>query len=98
MLLDAGHSGLIGLDESTYEGLLARVAWHEWGHALSVKRATDEDVGDGHRLLAKAPPGVANFIRGGGYRPRDYTHELVADIYALLMLRRRRGQTGGHHG
>jgi hypothetical protein len=34
------------------------------------------------------------FIRQSGYRRGEYTHELVAEIYALLMSRCRRGQTG----
>jgi hypothetical protein len=74
--------------------MLARIAWHEWAHALSVVRATSDDVAAGERLLALAPLGVANVIRRGGYRRSQYTHELVAETYALLMSRRRRGQRG----
>jgi hypothetical protein len=64
------------------------------GDALSLHRATNDDVEAGERLLELAPEGVAGIIRGAGYRSRELTHELVAETYALLMARRRRGQKG----
>lgn len=94
VVINAAHRALANLDERTYEAMLARVAWHEWAHALSIVRATHDDISAGERLLARAPAGVVDFVRRGGYRRSDYTHELVAEIYALLMSRRRRGQTG----
>lgn len=94
VVVNADHPALAGLDDTTYEAMLARIAWHEWAQALSVVRATPEDVADGERLLGLAPSGVSGIIRRGGYRRREYTHELVAEIYALLMSRRRRGQRG----
>ena len=74
--------------------MLARIAWHEWGHALSMDRADAGDVLAGARLLALAPPGIAKLIRDADYRTRETTHELVAEVFAILMARRRRGQTG----
>jgi hypothetical protein len=94
VVIDAGHPALADLDDSTYEAMMARVAWHEWGHALSVVRTTSDEVADGSRLLDLAPEGVREVIRRSGYREREYTHEVVAELYALLMSRRRRGQTG----
>lgn len=94
VLIDAGHEQHTGLNDSTYEAALARVAWHEWGHALSVKRAPEDDIVGGRRYLSLAPPQIADFIRRAGYGAREYTHELVAEIYALLMARRRRGESG----
>jgi hypothetical protein len=94
ILIDAGHAKLIGIDTPTYEWFLARTAWHEWGHALSVARCSQEDVAAGTRLLGLAPPGVSEGIRKAGYLSRDYTHELVAEIYALLMARRQRKASG----
>jgi len=94
VLVDAGHPALSDLDDQSFEMMLARIAWHEWGHALSVVRAETEDIADGERLLALAPRGVSERIRRAGYRRSQFTHELVADIYALLMSRRRRGETG----
>jgi len=38
--------------------------------------------------------GIAEYIREQGYRGREFTHELVAECYALLVSRRRRGQHG----
>lgn len=94
ILVDAGHAAYVGLDDTSYEGALAQTAWHEWGHALSVDRSTSSDVAAGTRLLGLAPPGIAEIVRGADYRSRDWTHELVAQTYALLMVRRRSGQTG----
>lgn len=94
VLVDAGHEKHVGLDETSYEAALVRVAWHEWGHALSIDRATSADKDAGDQLLDLAPEGVAAIIRGAGYRSSERTHELVADIYGLLMARRRRGRAG----
>ncbi len=94
ILVHAGHPKLAGLDDATYEAFIARTAWHEWGHALSIVRCSQEDVAAGHRLLDLAPDGVQEGIRRAGYRSTDYTHELVAETYALLMARRRRKASG----
>jgi hypothetical protein len=94
ILLDVGHPKLADLDQSTYEAFIMRTAWHEWGHALSVVRCSQEDVADGRKLLDLAPTGLRESIRQAGYRSVDYTHELVAETYALLLARRRRGATG----
>ena len=94
VLIDAGHPALRDLDRPNYEMMLVHTAWHEWGHALSLARATQADVSAGERLLNLAPPGISEVIRTAGYRPRQYTHEVIAEAYALLMARRRRGETG----
>ena len=51
VLIDAGHQALSDVDDQTFEMMLARTAWHEWGHALSVVRAESADIADGERLL-----------------------------------------------
>jgi hypothetical protein len=94
ILLDVGHPKLAGLDQATYEAFIMRTAWHDWGHALSVVRCSREDMADGRKLLDLAPTGVRESIRRAGYRSPDYTHELVAETYALLVARRRRGVAG----
>ena len=94
VLVHVAHEKYEGLNEESYEAALAWVAWHEWGHALSVDRATDEDIANGRHLLSLAPEPIAEIIRGGDYRSIEWTHELIADIFATLMARRRRGQTG----
>lgn len=71
-----------------------RTAWHEWGHALSIVRCSQEDVAAGRKLLELAPTGLCESILQAGYRSTDYTHELVAETYALLLARHRRGATG----
>ena len=73
---------------------MARVAWHEWGHALAFHRATGEDIAKGPELLASVPASMAENVRSAHYGRREYTHEFVAEVYALLMIRRRQGATG----
>jgi hypothetical protein len=57
-------------------------------------RCSQEDIEAGPRLLDLAPSGVREGIRSGGYRDKEYTHELVAETYALLMARRHRRRSG----
>jgi hypothetical protein len=91
VLINERHPALDGLDGEAREAFLANVAWHEWGHALSVVRCSREDRAAGQRLLDLAPEGVRQSIRRAGYAARDYTHEVIAETYALLMARRIRG-------
>ncbi len=46
------------------------------------------------RLLELAPEGVREIIRAARYRPREYTHEVVVEIYAMLIGRRHRDLVG----
>lgn len=89
VLINEAHPSLQGLDERTLEYALARIAWHEWAHALSIHRATEDDVLAGKRLLEQVPQALAKNVRSSGYLRREYTHEIVAEIYAMLMIRRR---------
>jgi hypothetical protein len=70
------------------------VAWHEWGHALSVTIVSSYDPDEGARLLSLAPRGIAERIRRGGYLRREYIHELIAETYALLTRERVEGRSG----
>ncbi|HKH64162.1 MAG TPA: hypothetical protein VKA35_01720 [Solirubrobacterales bacterium] len=94
VLLNVAHRSFQGLDQHSLEWALARVAWHEWGHALAFHRATSEDVSRGGEFLELAPPSMAENVRSADYRQPEYTHEIVAEVYALLISRRRRGATG----
>lgn len=94
VLINAVHPDYEELDRPSRENALARVAWHEWGHALSLHGATSEDVVAGQRLLESLPSELADTIRLAGYLRREYTHEVVAEVYALLMVRRRKGVIG----
>lgn len=94
VLINAAHPAFAGLDDPSNEAALAHVAWHEWGHALSLDRADADDVSRGQELLELAPSGIAEGVRAGNYRRAEVTHELIAEIYAVLMARRRRGFGG----
>ncbi|HEX3323892.1 MAG TPA: hypothetical protein VHR65_01970 [Solirubrobacterales bacterium] len=94
VLINESHPAFGDLDGRSLDYSLSRVAWHEWGHALSLDRAAQEDIDAGKRYVRLLPEGLARFVREAGYRPREYTHEVVAEIYSMLMGRRRIGQTG----
>lgn len=94
VLINESHPAFDALDAPTLNYDLSRVAWHEWGHALSIDRAQEEDIAAGERYVELLPDGLANLVRQAGYRRREYTHEVVAEIYAILMIRRRQGKTG----
>jgi hypothetical protein len=91
---NALHPQLGRLSRLAFEQVIARTAWHEWGHALSIARCTTEDVASGSRLLDLAPTAVSKSIREAGYRHCEYTHELVAEIYSLLIVRRQQKEVG----
>jgi len=93
-VFNACHPALTGLSDDARERFIARTAWHEWGHALSIVRCTAEDVAAGRRLLVLAPTAVANHVRAAAYLPSEYTHELVAETYATLVERRQQGELG----
>lgn len=94
VLINESHPAFDGLDGPTLIYDLSRVAWHEWGHALSIDRADEEDIAAGEQYLALLPSGLATLVRQAGYRRREYTHEVVAEIYAILMIWRRQGKAG----
>jgi hypothetical protein len=94
VLINEGHPAFDGLDGPTFAYDLSRVAWHEWGHALSLDRAEEGDISTGEHYVELLPKALARLVRQAGYRRREYTHEVVAEIYAMLMTRRRQGATG----
>jgi hypothetical protein len=94
VLINESHSTFNGLGDPTRDYRLSWVAWHEWGHALSLDRTREEDVAAGAHYLELLPKAFVRRVRHGGYLRREYTHEVVAEIYAALMARRRQGNTG----
>jgi hypothetical protein len=91
LLINVGHPAIAGLDAQAYEAFVAHIAWHEWGHALSLARCSPDDVAAGGRLLVLAPEGISEGIRSAGYGAKSYTHEVIAETYALMMARHVRG-------
>lgn len=94
VIINEAHPALRDADATTREALLTWVAWHEWGHALSVTSDTPHDSAEGARLLELAPEGMRERIRRGLYPRREYIHELIAETYALLMRERVEGRRG----
>ena len=101
VLINEEHSAVLSADPATRERLLTWVAWHEWGHALSLASNDPHDPSEGARLLALAPPGIRERIRRANYPRREYLHELIAETYALPMRTRVEGRPGwrgvAHH-
>lgn len=94
VLVNETHPALSSADVATREALVTWVAWHEWGHALSITSAVPHDTTEGARLLELAPAGIRERIRRGNYPRSEYIHELVAETYALLMRERIEGRPG----
>lgn len=79
---------LSGINDSTRQAVINNIAWHEYGHALSVTRATDEMRQDGVRLLGLRPDGLRAAIDyPGTYRIRQVFDEVVANVYAMMVGR-----------
>jgi hypothetical protein len=94
VLIRGDHPRLRGLEPTAVEQFIARVVWHEVGHALSVARCSWQDRRNGRRLLDLCPDGIAEDVRSANYGVSSYTHEVVAEVFAFLMERRQRGQRG----
>lgn len=94
VLINEAHAELQSADRATREALLTWVAWHEWGHALSVSSSSTHDTNEGARLLELAPEGIRERIRRGNYPRREFIHELIAETYALLMRESIEGRPG----
>lgn len=60
VLINEGHREIREADRSTREALLTWLAWHEWGHALSVTAFSDHDPSEARDWLSWPPPESAN--------------------------------------
>jgi hypothetical protein len=77
-----------GLDAPTRHLVVARVAWHEYGHALSVTRATRDHRDRGPELLTLLPAGLREAIDyPGRYRRSQVFDEIIATLYSVLVGR-----------
>jgi hypothetical protein len=94
ILIRGDHPRLRGLEPVAAEQFIARVVWHEVGHALSIGRCSWQDRRSGQRLLDLCPAGIAEDVRSANYGVLSYTHEVVAEVFALLMERKQHGQGG----
>ena len=57
VLINKAHPQLTSADDRTQEGLLTWVAWHEWGHALSVTSHEPHDLGEGCKAVRRRSRG-----------------------------------------
>lgn len=82
------HETTRGLNDSAREEFVAYIAWHEYGHALSLTRSTREQREDGERLLALLPHGMRSSIDyPGGYKRMEVFDEVIATVYAVMISR-----------
>lgn len=76
------------LSRTTRQAILDNIAWHEYGHALSVTRASSEFKRQGPRLAELLPAGLRRVIEvPGSYGPREVFDEVIANVYALVIGR-----------
>jgi hypothetical protein len=76
------------LTPSTQQAVIDNIAWHEYGHALSVTRASSGMKRDGPRLLELLPSGLRQVVDyPGTYRRREVFDEVIANVYALMIGR-----------
>jgi hypothetical protein len=76
-----------GLDDDPRRSLLASIAWHEYGHALSITRSTLELRRDGPRLVDLLPAGLRRAVAADAYRRSQLFDEMIATLYAFLTGR-----------
>lgn len=77
-----------GLTDASRKQLVAYIAWHEYGHALSLTRSTHEQRKSGVRLLGLLSDGMrASIDYPGGYSRLQVFDEIIATVYALLISR-----------
>lgn len=80
------HAVTDELDEPSRRDLIASVAWHEYGHALSLALSTPEQRRRGAALLELAPAAVRRAVlQPPGYRPHEIFDEVIAGVYAMLV-------------
>lgn len=76
------------LTPSTRQAAIDNIAWHEYGHAISVTRATPDMKREGPELVDLLPLGLRRAIDfPGSYRPREVFDEVIANVYALMIGR-----------
>ena len=78
----------VGLSPSTRQAAIDNIAWHEYGHALSVTLASADTKAAGPRLVELLPGGLRRAIDfPGAYAPRAVFDEVIANVYALMIGR-----------
>jgi hypothetical protein len=82
------HETCLGLTDEARGELIASIAWHEYGHALSLARSTPEQRDRGEQLLARLPEGMRAAIDyPGSYRRSEVFDEIMATVYAVMIAR-----------
>lgn len=77
-----------GLTDASRKQLVAYIAWHEYGHALSLTRSTHEQRRSGVRLFGLLSDGMrASIDYPDGYGRLQVFDEIIATVYALLISR-----------
>jgi phage tail protein X len=93
-LLEAGPGE--GLSDASIRAVIENLAWHEYGHALSVTRASTEQRADGVRLLGLLTEPMRDAIGyPDTYRAHQVFDEVIAHVYALMIGRAVRGEGYG---
>jgi hypothetical protein len=82
------EAAVIGLSGDSRHALIASIAWHEYGHALSLTRSTYEQRDSAERFLGLLPERMRVAIDyPGTYRRSELFDEVIATIYAAMIAR-----------
>jgi hypothetical protein len=80
------------LQTEALDRIVAHVAWHEYGYAISVTRSTWQQRRAGLRLLGLLPLRLREAIDYPGHYRRDQLFdEVVATVYPVMVERVRHG-------
>jgi hypothetical protein len=81
------EAAVAGLNEPSARATIESVAWHEYGHALSLMLSTDDHRAAGPSLLRLLPDGLRRAVGADGYPRAEVFDEIVATLYPLLVGR-----------
>lgn len=81
------EAALAGLNEPSLRVAIQSIAWHEYGHALSLMRSTSDHRAIGPRLLGVLTEGLRQAVGPDDYRPSEIFDEIVATLYTLMVSR-----------
>jgi len=75
------------VDVPSARAVIQYVAWHEYGHALSLTLATDELRAEGPALLRLLPERFQELVAADSYARSQVFDEIVATVYTVMIDR-----------
>jgi hypothetical protein len=75
------------VDVASARAVIQYIAWHEYGHALSLTLATDELRAEGPALLELLPERFQELVGADSYARSQVFDEIVATVYTVMINR-----------